>query len=111
PLIPLLLYAPTLAPLVSAVSLHDALPISLGIGTAAALVAAATPGAASPLRLAAAALVSIATIGFLAWDRAARTVARLVGSVAQLDRKSTRLNSSHEWISYAVFCLKQKDFC
>src|SRR5207247_8049965 len=25
-----------------------------------------------------------------------------------LDRKSTRLNSSHEWISYAVFCLKKK---
>src|SRR5438105_11429375 len=24
------------------------------------------------------------------------------------DRKSTRLNSSHEWISYAVFCLKKK---
>src|SRR5207247_6810965 len=24
------------------------------------------------------------------------------------DRKSTRLNSSHEWISYAVFCLKTK---
>src|SRR5207247_3258975 len=23
-----------------------------------------------------------------------------------IDRKSTRLNSSHEWISYAVFCLK-----
>src|SRR5207247_9784007 len=26
----------------------------------------------------------------------------------QPDRKSTRLNSSHEWISYAVFCLKKK---
>src|SRR5438105_11300060 len=26
----------------------------------------------------------------------------------QSDRKSTRLNSSHEWISYAVFCLKKK---
>src|SRR5207247_5219025 len=26
-------------------------------------------------------------------------------AIAQ-DRKSTRLNSSHEWISYAVFCLK-----
>src|SRR5438105_15633678 len=26
----------------------------------------------------------------------------------KLDRKSTRLNSSHEWISYAVFCLKKK---
>src|SRR5207247_7494693 len=24
---------------------------------------------------------------------------------AKPDRKSTRLNSSHEWISYAVFCL------
>src|SRR5438105_11947632 len=23
------------------------------------------------------------------------------------DRKSTRLNSSHEWISYAVICLKK----
>src|SRR2546430_12328287 len=26
-----------------------------------------------------------------------------------LDRKSTRLNSSHSQISYAVFCLKKKD--
>src|ERR1041385_1381399 len=26
----------------------------------------------------------------------------------QLDRKSTRLNSSHGYISYAVFCLKKK---
>src|SRR5258708_14814529 len=26
----------------------------------------------------------------------------------QLDRKSTRLNSSHQIISYAVFCLKKK---
>src|SRR2546430_5374902 len=28
--------------------------------------------------------------------------------VAQADRKSTRLNSSHSQISYAVFCLKKK---
>src|SRR5207247_2041887 len=28
------------------------------------------------------------------------------GEIDFLDRKSTRLNSSHEWISYAVFCLK-----
>src|SRR5687768_18180620 len=28
--------------------------------------------------------------------------------VAGLDRKSTRLNSSHGYISYAVFCLKKK---
>src|SRR5262245_65302047 len=30
------------------------------------------------------------------------------GVVPQLDRKSTRLNSSHLGISYAVFCLKKK---
>src|SRR5256885_10452103 len=30
------------------------------------------------------------------------------GSVDLLDRKSTRLNSSHLVISYAVFCLKKK---
>src|SRR2546428_9502265 len=28
--------------------------------------------------------------------------------VVALDRKSTRLNSSHDQISYAVFCLKKK---
>src|SRR5437660_6735200 len=31
-----------------------------------------------------------------------------VGEVVILDRKSTRLNSSHVAISYAVFCLKKK---
>src|SRR3712207_6979801 len=30
------------------------------------------------------------------------------GDRQQLDRKSTRLNSSHANISYAVFCLKKK---
>src|ERR1035441_4104518 len=30
------------------------------------------------------------------------------GSPATVDRKSTRLNSSHLGISYAVFCLKKK---
>src|SRR5258708_36674270 len=29
--------------------------------------------------------------------------------VVHLDRKSTRLNSSHQIISYAVFCLKKKN--
>src|SRR3712207_8327467 len=31
-----------------------------------------------------------------------------LGPAAGLDRKSTRLNSSHANISYAVFCLKKK---
>src|SRR5438105_3911547 len=35
---------------------------------------------------------------------------QIIGSSLYLtDRKSTRLNSSHEWISYAVFCLKKKN--
>src|SRR5688500_20018725 len=33
---------------------------------------------------------------------------RVVVSKASRDRKSTRLNSSHLVISYAVFCLKKK---
>src|SRR2546430_6755054 len=39
-------------------------------------------------------------------------IARLIGDVGDVhvdqDRKSTRLNSSHSQISYAVFCLKKK---
>src|SRR2546422_6781852 len=50
-------------------------------------------------------------------DKAKREIAKdpaghrasLEASVAALrDRKSTRLNSSHGYISYAVFCLKKK---
>src|SRR5688572_31599744 len=33
---------------------------------------------------------------------------KFVGYAFQIDRKSTRLNSSHSQISYAVFCLKKK---
>src|SRR5256886_6317391 len=32
------------------------------------------------------------------------------GATESTDRKSTRLNSSHSQISYAVFCLKKKNF-
>src|SRR2546429_6894715 len=32
----------------------------------------------------------------------------LMQSAVSVDRKSTRLNSSHGYISYAVFCLKKK---
>src|SRR5256885_4563317 len=38
-----------------------------------------------------------------------RGLRRSIGStIAELDRKSTRLNSSHLVISYAVFCFKKK---
>src|SRR3712207_7055475 len=34
-----------------------------------------------------------------------------IGEATVKDRKSTRLNSSHANISYAVFCLKKKTSC
>src|SRR5256885_11052446 len=37
-----------------------------------------------------------------------RDLNALVGELRGADRKSTRLNSSHLVISYAVFCLKKK---
>src|SRR5207253_5293818 len=37
-----------------------------------------------------------------------RTALRSAGEMRSSDRKSTRLNSSHVAISYAVFCLKKK---
>src|SRR3712207_8854632 len=42
-----------------------------------------------------------------AWDHHAELQAP-VHRLTILDRKSTRLNSSHANISYAVFCLKKK---
>src|SRR2546422_7963474 len=43
-------------------------------------------------------------------DRAAAVPGRVDhgGDVRTLDRKSTRLKSSHGYISYALFCLKKK---
>src|SRR2546421_8401939 len=53
----------------------------------------------------------IAPVGFsptwehpIAWAATCAAVHNCVG-----DRKSTRLNSSHDQISYAVFCLKKKN--
>src|SRR5207249_11249977 len=53
-----------------------------------------------------------ATLGLVGFER--RTDYAAIGTVTNLaarlcgDRKSTRLNSSHVSISYAVFCLKKK---
>src|SRR5207249_10051553 len=71
-------------------SLHDALPICRAAGTRArpSAQAAPRPRAAAPARL------------------------RPPGGrgAVPVDRKSTRLNSSHVSISYAVFCLKKKTY-
>src|SRR3712207_6962762 len=81
-------------------SLHDALPILL-VGVAVLLIFTIeaveqyVEGAWPQLRHAAPAFRSQA-IGRSLW--------------ASVDRKSTRLNSSHANISYAVFCLKKKKY-
>src|SRR2546427_2797315 len=45
----------------------------------------------------------------LAVDRPALRIGRDRIALVHRDRKSTRLNSSHSQISYAVFCLKKKN--
>src|SRR2546429_70867 len=43
------------------------------------------------------------------WKRARRRMESILAlRLVERDRKSTRLNSSHGYISYAVFCLKKK---
>src|SRR2546430_3265753 len=41
------------------------------------------------------------------WEAGVRAICAYTGG-GLVDRKSTRLNSSHSQISYAVFCLKKK---
>src|SRR3712207_7082615 len=74
-------------------SLHDALPIWLALLVAGGAEAARVGRGRGAPRL----------TDLLALRLAARAAER-----AAQDRKSTRLNSSHANISYAVFCLKKK---
>src|SRR5690349_23619372 len=71
-------------------SLHDALPISQGqpVPGAKVTLVDGTPGGR--------------TVRFN------KGQLQSLDSRTKLDRKSTRLNSSHVEISYAVFCLKKK---
>src|SRR5256885_5594071 len=71
-------------------SLHDALPIWLGMYIQGEIGSRPYYGYASP--------------SGTAWTEVDGTDA----NKWKLDRKSTRLNSSHLVISYAVFCLKKK---
>src|SRR5256885_12209864 len=44
----------------------------------------------------------------MVFNKLVKIPASIMASATPLDRKSTRLNSSHLVISYAVFCLKKK---
>src|SRR2546429_5991590 len=79
-------------------SLHDALPILLGFGARKARV--------NILRVVG---VEMPTAGIGVSLPVELLAARLPNRADHQDRKSTRLNSSHGYISYAVFCLKKKN--
>src|SRR5204862_3965610 len=90
-------------------SLHDALPISptatrnnpIRSTSCCSRVGRRTKNPALIRRF--------AGVRFVLPPRAGAFWPRFVGIQARLDRKSTRLNSSHVEISYAVFCLKKKN--
>src|SRR5437899_10075729 len=73
-------------------SLHDALPISK-----------AAPHSGSPTRWPSASSCFLRSLQLMQRRPEVPVVCR-----NSIDRKSTRLNSSHLGISYAVFCLKKK---
>src|SRR5438552_13208094 len=84
---------------ISTLSLHDALPIYKFLLGASLMFSSSARGC--PLR------TSESREGQRATAAACRCQA--AGASLPLDRKSTRLNSSHQTISYAVFCLKKKN--
>src|SRR5205809_7650780 len=84
-------------------SLHDALPISIVRFRGTAGRGRARPGGIPP---AATAAPGRAGLGIGAAPGRHRRQVPLDRGLQ--DRKSTRLNSSHGYISYAVFCLKKK---
>src|SRR5690606_39351262 len=80
-------------------SLHDALPISkLAHRTRRLRLFVRAAGLMRPIRI-------LPCWGASPWRR---STSRGTRCSTPTDRKSTRLNSSHVKISYAVFCLKKK---
>src|SRR5207248_7716358 len=87
----------------STLSLHDALPISIGADGEGA-----DAGGQRRRRAGAAAARRVRKAPGIAGDTGERRIAERLPAVFR-DRKSTRLNSSHRTISYAVVCLKKKN--
>src|SRR3712207_6890595 len=86
-------------------SLHDALPIfAVGAVVGAAVATTGRTDAAMARR-------SAATAGYRSASSSKSPISTSEAGTTpghSVDRKSTRLNSSHANISYAVFCLKKK---
>src|SRR5206468_12435412 len=108
---PRVVIEPTAPTEISPLSLHDALPISATVqgsfqGTAQIFQSSLSN---MPVLLAAALLTVYIVLGML-YESLIHpiTILSTLPSAGVGDRKSTRLNSSHDQISYAVFCLDNK---
>src|SRR5437764_5324862 len=93
--------------LIFTLSLHDALPISAAsagrhAGQSAQISVSVCSNSISLAEFSTHS--SLSCPGALLWVENSASEIELL----QTDRKSTRLNSSHRCISYAVFCLKKK---
>src|SRR3712207_7590795 len=84
-------------------SLHDALPISFPAARRQTLSAPPYTGV-FPI-----APTTFRDNGDLDLESQKRSIDYMIDAGVNGDRKSTRLNSSHANISYAVFCLKKKN--
>src|SRR2546430_8955121 len=54
--------------------------------------------------------LNFSPVAYLSESGAHAVIDQVIANVQAKDRKSTRLNSSHSQISYAVFCLKKKKY-
>src|SRR5688500_19965070 len=86
-------------------SLHDALPIFMAIMVGNGAQAGSLSPIAPTGLIVSGFMTKIGLGGHELWTYGANFTAHALVAV---DRKSTRLNSSHLVISYAVFCLKKK---
>src|SRR2546421_8512277 len=96
---------------ISTLPLHDALPIPQGRANPAVLVAAELCGVEAVFKVGGAQAIAALAYGTASVPKVEKIFGpgnTWVTAAKQLDRKSTRLNSSHDQISYAVFCLKKK---
>src|SRR5207249_9867542 len=106
--IPFLSHSPPTSALYP-LSLHDALPISWCPGITDDLRGTSSPSiTCKSVRHTPQARTRTSTSPLPGLGVAASVNSNGFVSIAAGDRKSTRLNSSHVSISYAVFCLKKK---
>src|SRR5690606_41715552 len=89
-------------------SLHDALPILRGARLHGTTVGSHWAGRAGHCGRASYPCPHARTSNARRDQHLSKRQAGAAGIVIERDRKSTRLNSSHVKISYAVFCLKKK---